>query len=139
MDSLHRSRQTGAPGASCGRRESGPNLVRCRHRPGQGFATAEDSPTRYHVFMSLKPVSIALGCILVVFSSAALAFHTWFADNQAAEQFLCRYFYLCANERLVEWAQEHSWRGGQSPWNGPYRRTKNCFDATQPRLSAGLT
>ena len=78
----------------------------------QGLATAEDSPTRYHVFMSLKPVSIALGCILVVFSSAALVFHTWFADNQAAEQFLCRYFYLCADERLVEWAQEHSWQGG---------------------------
>jgi len=61
--------------------------------------------------MSLKPVSIALGCILVLYSSAALAFHTWFADNQAVEQLLCRYFYLCANERLVEWAQQHSWRG----------------------------
>jgi tetratricopeptide (TPR) repeat protein len=61
--------------------------------------------------MSLKPVAVALGCILVVFSATFFAFHTWGTDNREVEQFLCQYFYLCADERLAQQAQQDLWRG----------------------------
>ena len=57
-----------------------------------------------------KWASITLGLLLVLYCSGALVFFTWYSDDPEVEQFLCR-FYLCDNERLLDWAYEHLWEG----------------------------
>ena len=60
--------------------------------------------------MLVKWISIGLGLLLIVCSSAVLALHTWFPGDVELEQALCR-FYLCGSEQLLDWAHRQLWLG----------------------------